>query len=103
MTFPVFLLTVIILSLKAGSSQGKVGVAVDTEAPAVWPANGVTCPNSEAVEAVSQTNQATWQTNETLDTASVTHESRNCLSIHLLDLLCFTDSISISGLLEEKH
>ncbi|KAG6625472.1 hypothetical protein CIPAW_16G099400 [Carya illinoinensis] len=59
----------------AGSSQGKVGVAVDTEAPAVGPTNGVTCPKSEAVEAVSQTNQATWQTNEALDTASVTHES----------------------------
>ncbi|KAG2664793.1 hypothetical protein I3760_16G100900 [Carya illinoinensis] len=65
----------------AGSSQGKVGVAVDTEAPAVGPTNGVTCPKSEAVEAVSQTNQATWQTNEALDTASVTHESQgmHCL------------------------
>ncbi|KAF5445581.1 hypothetical protein F2P56_034624 [Juglans regia] len=65
----------------AGSSQGKVEVAVDAEAPAVRPANGVTCPNSEAVEAVSQTNQATWQTNEALDTASEAHESQ---SMHCL-------------------
>ncbi|KAF5442483.1 hypothetical protein F2P56_035135 [Juglans regia] len=59
---------------EAGPSQGKVGVAVDTESPAVRLANGVTCPNSEAVEAVLQTNQAAWQTNEALDTAPVTHE-----------------------------
>lgn len=87
--------------MKAFSSQDKVRVADDTEAPAVRPANEVTCSNSEVVDAVSLTNNESR--NESLDAATATHESRNCLYIHLLDLLCFPVSISISGLLEEKH
>lgn len=72
---------------KDKSSQDDAEVADEAEASAIGPSDGVSfpiCSNTEALDAVSQTNQslyATSQTNETLGTGSVTHESdgRYCL------------------------
>lgn len=83
MAFPAFCANYYCFSLKDKSSQDDAGVADEAEASAIGPSDGVSfpiCSNTEALDAVSQTNQflyATSETNETLGTGSVTHESGN--------------------------